>query len=93
MKRVIRNFASRAVKDLAALDKHIAKRIITKIRLYSVEADPLAHAKQLTGNFSGLFRYRVGDYRVIFEIDSKGIITILTILTIKHRKDIYRKGL
>lgn len=93
MKKVVRHYTDRAVKDLASLDKSIAKRILIKIRTYSEVSDPLTHAKALTGNFAGLFRYRIGDYRAIFELDSKGNIIILTVLRIKHRKDIYRADL
>lgn len=45
--------------------------------------------KPLTYELSGLFSYRSGDYRIIYRIYHKEILVI--ILTIGHRKDIYKK--
>ncbi|MBP6881235.1 MAG: hypothetical protein KBC35_01275 [Candidatus Pacebacteria bacterium] len=36
------------------------------------------------------YRYRIGDYRAIFSVAADGTITLLTILSVKHRKDVYR---
>lgn len=90
MKKVTRHYTVKAVKNLQSIDKALARRIVSKIKTYSETNDPLAKAKALNGPLSGLYRYRIGDYRAIFEIDSTGVVTILTILNIKHRKDIYR---
>lgn len=50
--------------------------------------NPRSYGKPLTGNLAGLWRYRIGDYRLIAKIkDDK--FTILTI-SIGHRRDIYR---
>ncbi len=52
--------------------------------------------KALRGNFEGCFRYRIGEYRVIYKVDeveitdSDGKQEIITILLIAHRRDIYR---
>lgn len=83
------NLSKQAIKDLAHLDKKVAKRITTKIKEYRQSPNPLVHTKPLTGVFKGLYRFRIGDYRAIFEIDKQGRITILLILTVKHRKDLY----
>ena len=83
-------YAKEASKDLLKMDRNVARRIVQKLESHCDSENPIKHAKPLTGNLSGLFRYRIGDYRAIFEVDTKGVITILTILTIKHRKDIYR---
>jgi len=90
MKKVIRQYSAKALKNLQALDKQTANRIVTKIKTYSENSNPLEKAKRLSGILSGLYRYRVGDYRVIFEVNSEGVVIILTILNIKHRKDIYK---
>lgn len=90
MKEVVRHYTDRAKKDLLSLDKHIANRIVAKIKEYSETPDPLACAKALSGNLSGRFRYRVGDYRVIFVVDAAGAVTVLSIITIRHRKEAYR---
>ncbi len=83
-------YTLRAEKDLDLLEKSIAKRIVRKVEQYSNTTDPLATAKILSGSMIGLYRYRVGDYRVIFEVDKSGSVIILSVLTIKHRKDVYR---
>jgi mRNA interferase RelE/StbE len=52
-------------------------------------ADPTLLGQPLKGTKSHLWRYRVGDYRVICEID-KEIITVF-VIRIGHRKDVYKK--
>jgi mRNA interferase RelE/StbE len=79
-----------AYKDLMQLGKVTARRIVLKIEDNAKQSDPLARAKALTGNLAGRYRYRVGDYRVIFSIDKAGHVLILKVLLIKHRKDVYR---
>lgn len=56
-----------AEKELAKLDKVVARRIIQYLR-DRVANEPRASGKALRGDHSGLWRYRVGDYRVICEI-------------------------
>lgn len=90
MKKVERRYTRRALKDLQALEAKTARRILEKIKTYSEMDNPLSQAKSLSGVLEGLYRYRVGDYRAIFEVSSDGTVIILVILNIKHRKDIYR---
>jgi mRNA interferase RelE/StbE len=75
---------------LKGLDRAIAIRIFKKIEFFTSSGYPLKNAKQLSGKLQGLYRYRVGDYRVIFDLDEQGKVVILQILTIDHRKDVYR---
>lgn len=79
-----------AEKELRKLPKQIAGRILSKILDNTRQQDVLARAKALTGRFAGAYRYRIGDYRVVFILDDEGNIVVLTVLTIKHRKDIYK---
>lgn len=81
-------YTKKAIKDLQTIDQQTAQRIVTKIRSFCL-ANPMSKAKPLSGIFSGLYRFRVGDYRVIFRKQKSGRIIILLILRIKHRKDIY----
>ncbi len=90
MKKVIRRYTAKALKDLQSLDKKIAQRIVAKVKVFSEDATVFTRAKALTGSLVGLYRYRVGDYRVIFEVNESGSVIILMILNIKHRKDVYR---
>lgn len=79
-----------AEKDLLVLEKYIARRIVVKIEANASMIDPLARAKALTGILEGRYRYRIGDYRVIFTLNDAGQVCILKVLRIKHRKDVYR---
>lgn len=90
MKKYILRYAPGVHKDLHALDRVVARRIVAKLERYVESPDPFAQAKALAGKLAGFYRYRVGNYRIIFEIDTEGIVTVLVVLQIMHRKDIYR---
>lgn len=83
-------FTQRALKDLKKIDKHTVALILGWVRknLEGCE-NPRLHGKALAANRSGQWRYRVGDYRLLAEIEDN-TITIL-ILNIGHRRDIYKK--
>lgn len=77
-------YTRRAVKDIEKLDKQICKRIKESLERYS--QDPLTHADFLTDSRIGSYRFRIGNYRVIFDIKEDQII----ILRVGHRGRIYR---
>ena len=81
-------FTERAKKDLKKLDKYTASLILGWVRknLEGCE-NPRLHGKGLVANRSGQWRYRIGDHRLIVEINDDKI-TIL-VLTIGHRRDVY----
>ncbi|QQR65351.1 type II toxin-antitoxin system RelE/ParE family toxin [Candidatus Kaiserbacteria bacterium] len=83
-------YSDDALRQLKKLSPALSKRIVLKIADNVLQDDPLVRAKALQGTLSGKYRYRIGDYRAIFTIDENGNITILTILSIKHRKDVYK---
>ena len=72
------------------MDQKIAKRIVEKIRSFCSSSNPMDKAEPLVGIFAGLFRFRVGDYRVIFRKEKERKIILLLILRIRHRKDTYK---
>lgn len=78
---------ARAEKSLKSIS-YLAKQRIEKFidQLESVE-NPRATGKSLQGEFKGLWRYRVGDYRLVCDIQDSEL-TIL-VIHIGHRKDIY----
>lgn len=82
-------FSKQALKDIKKLDKQTAALILGWIRK-NLEgcADPRVHGKSLTANRSGEWRYRVGDYRLLAEIQD-GKLTIL-MLTVGHRSEVYK---
>lgn len=77
-----------AQKDLNHLNEQLARRIIKKIAFYAQQKDIKPFSKALEG-FKHRYRFRIGEYRAVFKIDSSGGIQILMILRIKNRKDIY----
>lgn len=81
-------FSKAALKELKKMDRYNASMILGWIRknLEGCE-DPRQHGKGLTANRSGQWRYRVGDYRLLAEIQDDKIIIL--ILNIGHRSDIY----
>ena len=82
-------YTQRAVKQLKKLDKHTRKLILSWIEKNLVGCtNPRVHGKGLTANKSGQWRYRIGDYRIICEIQDDELI-ILT-LEIGHRSQVFR---
>ena len=76
-------FKKSVSKDLKKIDRSEADRILKKIASeLSVKADQLP---ELQGQFTGLRKYRVGNYRVIYAIIDDSVL----ILRIQHRKDAY----
>lgn len=73
------------IKDLKKIDKTWQKRILTKIKTTLAE-DPYS-GKKLVGNLSPFWRLRVGDYRVIYNIEEE-IVTV-EVVKVKHRKEVY----
>jgi len=84
-------YTKKAIKDLRSIEVKIAQRIIGKIFEYSKTENPLKFAKKLKGSILGDYRFRIGDYRAVFDIDAKGNVKILVIMTVKHRKDVYKE--
>lgn len=77
-----------ATRELAQLDKPVARRIVERIHWLAANVDDI-RVEALTGNLAGFYKLRVGDYRVIYEIfrDEQ----IIVIHAIGHRRDIYRR--
>ena len=81
-------YTAQAVKQLKKLDKHTAALIYGWIDKNLVDCEnPRLHGKGLTANKSGQWRYRIGDYRLIAEIQDEKITILL--LNIGHRREIY----
>jgi len=76
-----------ARKQLEKLDKAIALRILDYLDALSELEDIRSCGKGLTGNLSGLWRYRIGDYRIICDIYDEEVIVY--VVEIGHRRSIY----
>ena len=77
-------FTQRAVKDLENIDEQMRNRIAVKLQEYA--KGPQRYARKLINSKIGTYRFRIGDYRVVFDIDRENI----AILKIGHRKSIYK---
>ncbi len=80
-----------AERQLKKLDRSTQKRIIDWLddRLEGCK-NPRHFGEPLKGDHAGFWRYRVGDYRIICDIIDETIIVL--VLTVGHRREIYRQG-
>jgi len=83
-------YTKNARKDLKSLEPQLAKRIISKVFYFSKQKNLLKFAKKLQGTMMGDYRFRIGEYRIVFDVDKDRNIKILLILAIKHRREIYK---
>jgi mRNA interferase RelE/StbE len=79
-----------AEKQLRKLDKPIQKRLLDWLedRIEGCK-NPRHFGEPLRGEMAGLWRYRIGDYRVICEIQDQQLVVLA--LTVGHRREIYQK--
>ena len=82
--RFVLLYTRRALRDLESLDSLARKRI--GVRILDLQTDPIQKSKKLIRAKIGTFRYRIGDYRVVFDIHGDKVI----ILRVGHRREIYR---
>jgi len=81
-------FTPDAESDLAGLNKSIAQRILNKIRWLAENFDVIK-PEPLTGQWKGVYKLRVGDYRVLYTFNT--ITETVTIHIIRHRREVYKK--
>jgi mRNA interferase RelE/StbE len=79
-----------ARKDLAGLDRQIARRIVTFMGERVAKLDnPRSIGEALAGPELGRYwRYRVGDYRIVCDIQDKKVVVL--VLRVAHRREVYR---
>ena len=77
-----------ASQDLERLDKPTGRRIVQRINWLAANLDAI-HLEALTGDLAGLYKFRVGDYRIIYEVlwDEETIV----IHAVGYRREIYRR--
>ena len=82
-------FSKRALKELKKMDKAVSALIFAWFRKnIDGAADPRAFGKALKGDKKDMWRYRIGDYRVLANIEDESLIIIA--IEIAHRRDIYK---
>ncbi len=88
MKYII-EFSKRADTQFEKLERSVKKRIVNKLEWFVKTGKPLKYAKKLTNPKIEIYRFRIGNYRVLFDMDRNGNIMILHIISIKHRRNVY----
>jgi mRNA interferase RelE/StbE len=78
-------YTQRAARDIERLDPIVKRRLGNTLLRY--KEDPFRYAEKLSDPKLGTYRFRIGDYRVIFDLDETDIV----VLRIGHRKEIYRR--
>lgn len=82
--------SKKALRELKKMDRFQSKIIMDWIEKNLVGTDnPRRNGKGLVGDRSGYWRYRVGDYRIIADLQ-EDVVTIM-ILKVGHRKEIYKQ--
>lgn len=81
------DFTDEGKAALASLDKIVVQRVLDKLKwfLQNIEA---VNFKPLEGNLSGMYKLRVGDWRVIYEINHTD--KVVTVHKVGHRREIYK---
>lgn len=83
-------YSKSAEFDLSRLDLPVATRILKKIKFFAGQNNPLLFAKRLQGVEEPHYRFRIGDYRAIFRLDSRtDSLVLLVIIKIAHRREVY----
>ena len=80
-------FTPTAAQDLGHLNKPIAQRILGKIR-WLAENFSVLTPQPLTGQWAGVYKLRVGDYRVLYTFDNTE--TSITVHFVRHRRQVYK---
>jgi mRNA interferase RelE/StbE len=76
-----------ARKQLRKLDRQVARQLVEYV-VTRAGPDPRAIGKPLTAQFASLWRYRVGDHRIIVSIED-AVLRIL-VVRVGHRREVYR---
>lgn len=76
-----------AVKEIQKLPAQVRKRLRLKLEWFASQNDPRQFSKPLTKPADAQYRFRVGSYRILFDIEDQRLV----ILYIQHRRDVYRR--
>lgn len=82
------SYVKSAMDDIAELDGS-AKRVVKKAIEEKLIVDPLKFGKPLRRNISGLFKLRVGDYRIIYQVKESEVVVV--IVKVGHRREVYEQ--
>lgn len=80
------NFKGNSIKEFSKLPSKVQLQIMQKLELYMSAPSPLGFAEHLTDFEFGEYRFRIGEYRVAFDVEKD----VAKILKVGHRKDMYK---
>ena len=81
-------FDERALKELKKLGHEAQRQILAYLdKRVARNADPRSFGKGLKAELAGLWRYRVGDYRILCQIKDRELLVL--VVAVGHRKDVY----
>jgi len=80
------SFTQKSQSQFIRLDKSVRKRIVNKLDYWCQYEKPLNFAESLINSELGSYRFRVGDYRIIFDVEE----TMIVVLAVGHRREIYK---
>jgi mRNA interferase RelE/StbE len=82
-------FDARALKELKQLGRQAQQQIISFLdRRVAGSGNPRRFGKALKADLAGLWRYRVGDYRILCQVQDRELVVL--VISVGHRKDVYR---
>ncbi len=73
-------------KDLKSLSKTTLLRVFKQI--IALQHDPLPHQSVKLSGMDHLYRFRIGDYRIMYEVNGQAKLVIIHY--VRHRRDVYR---
>jgi mRNA interferase RelE/StbE len=76
-----------AARFLAKSDEQLRQRIVRCLEQIATTPKRHPNIKRLTGRFAGDYRYRLGDYRIVYEVHESGKLVV--VLIIAHRRQVY----
>ncbi len=82
-------FTAGAETDLARLDKPVAQRVLRKLRWLAENFEAIT-PETLTGQWQGVFKLRMGDYRVLYTCDREK--QKIVVHFVRHRREVYKQG-
>ena len=82
-------YSESALKDIKKLDQQTKNSIINKVREIELSKDPMSLAKPIISQYKNIFRFRIGDFRLVFEKKDRELC--LLIILIEPRKKVYQK--
>mgnify|MGYP005849332721 CR=1 FL=1 len=80
-------FTSNAEADLARLDVPVAQRVLKRLRWLAENFEAIT-PEALTGQWQGVFKLRVGDYRVLYTCDKAQ--QKIVVHFVRHRREVYK---